>query len=417
MKFWITVCFGIILISALSTALVIWNPDKFKGRSAAAATNKRPIPLKPTEKPPMIEVDKVLVDLLNVKQFESGETRFPIRNTGEGDLNLRLGSKSCTCAAVRLEKDGKVLSRFAKTKEMEDREKTPHPEKDPKKRDHISDAVDGQGNILPAAIVTLKKGETCDYVIEWDTKDQVGIKQIGGDVFTNDPDKKSVTFDVRLHVAAELLLEPAYVNFGQLREDQLREESLNIFSPTHDDLKVEFLSSSNPAITATLTPMTDEQKAKHQAKSGWVANVKANGKLPFGDLQEKLLFSTNLEGQKELQVAVTGIVDGLFEVHPGKVIFGLVKGEGDHAKKVSIASRGLAADETLAVDEKGIQPDFIGATIRRHEDSKQVWMLEVFVKPQRPHGKFHGSVPIIDSKGERLLEIAVEGTIVEGGSK
>ena len=102
MKFWITVCFGIILISALSTALVIWNPDKFKARSPSAVTNKRPIPREPSEKPPTMEVDNVLVDIPNVKQFTSGETRFPIRNTGEGDLNLRLGSKSCTCAAVRL---------------------------------------------------------------------------------------------------------------------------------------------------------------------------------------------------------------------------------------------------------------------------------------------------------------------------
>ncbi|MBX9654583.1 hypothetical protein K2Y11_13290 [bacterium] len=426
MKFWLTVCFGIIVISAFSTALVIWNPDTFKGGNKGP-TVKKPIPRNPDEKPPEIQVDQILIDLPDVKQFTSGETRFPVKNVGEGELNLRLGSKSCTCAAVRLEKDGKVLSRFAKTKEMEDRQKTLHPEQDPKKRDHISEAVDGQGNVNPSAIITLKTGESADYVIEWDTKDQVGIKQIGGDIFTNDPNKKNVSFDVRLHVQASLMMNPTHVNFGQLRENQLREETLSIYSPTREDLQVEFLSSTNPSISATLRPMTDEEKERKKAKSGFEVTVTANGKLPFGDLQQKLQFKTNIEGQKELVVLVTGFVDGLIEVHPDKARFDLIRGPGNHSKKLSISTRGLPPEETLSVDEKRIhfldvdgktiQADFIGATIRRHEDSKQLWILEVFVKPDRPQGKFQGFVPVFDSKGEIQLNVAFEGTVADSEAK
>jgi hypothetical protein len=412
MRFWITAFVGIVFISGMSTAMYLWNPETFAYRPDS---EYRPKPLDPYagQKVPRFEFDRQLDVVENVAQLTQGVSTFKLRNDGEVELQLRLGTKSCTCTAVRIDKNGQTLTRFAKTKELEDLEKQKERENDPTQKETPSEAVEGQGNVNPTTVVTLAPGETADFVFEWDSKDKVGLKQIGGSVFSNDPraDRKEVHFDVRLNIVPEILLDPGYVSFGQLRENQLREETLHIHSPIHSDLKVEYLSASHPSLTAELRPLTDEEKTRLKAKSGWAATVRVNGKLPIGDFSEKLQFRTSIKQHPELTVLAAGMVDGLIEVHPGKVDFGVVTGLGKASTRtVSISTRGLPPEETLAVDEKGIKPEFIRASLRRHPDSQQVWILEMSVDPSGPAGKFQGYVPILDSKGEVRVSVALRGT-------
>lgn len=412
MRFWITTIVGIFVISGLSAALYIWNPETFTSTTKVYRPER--LDAFTGQNLPRLEFDQQLIDVPDVSQFTTGETRFPVRNEGESELHLRLGSKSCTCAAIRLEKDGKVLARFAKAKELEDAAKQKEKEENPAERDKITDAVLGEGNVNPTSVVALKPGEKADFVIEWDTKDTTGTKQIGGEIFSNDPrsERRSVMFDVRLAVIPELLLKPQYFSFGQLRDDQKREESLAIFSMANDDLQVEVLSSSHPALSVDLRPMTEEEKKSYQAKSGFVATATVLGKLPVGDFNERVMIKTNVREQAELSLSAMGIVDGLFEVHPGRVDFGTIPHQNEHKQKVSISSRGLPEGEILAVDEKNISPDFVRASIRRHEDSQQVWILDIVAQPTGGVGKFHGVVPIVNSKGEELIRVAITGTLV-----
>ncbi len=426
MRFWISAIVGIIILSGLSTALFIWNPDQFTVRPPNAF---KPKPIDPFvgQKLPKLEFDTKRIDVPNVQQMTSGESVFHLRNEGESELQLRLGSKSCTCMAIRIDKGGKTYTRFAKAKQLEDIEKQRAREKDPNQKDKISEAVEGQGNIDPASVVVLAPGEEADFIIEWDSKDTVGVKQIGADVFSNDPrpDRKSVNFDVQLNIVPELLFDPGYLSFGQLRENQKREESLKIFSMVHEDLTVEYTSSSHPAISAVVRPMTDEEKSDKKAKAGYVVTVTIDGKLPVGDMNEKAMFKTNLKQQPIIPITVAGMVDGNFEVNPGNVNFGVVTSSGNNLKKVFISARALPPEEsllvdtskvTVAVDGKPIANDFIGVTIGRHPDSKQLWELDVTAKPSASVGKFHGHISITDSKGEPLLTVSFEG-VLSGSSK
>ncbi|MBY0587327.1 hypothetical protein K2X85_09140 [bacterium] len=421
MRFWISAIVGIVLLSGVSTALFLWNPDQFTYRSPK---DYKPQPLDPFlgQKIPKFEFDTKRIEVPNVQQLTSGESVFHLRNEGESELQLRLGSKSCTCMAIRIDKEGKTYSRFAKIKQLENIEKQREREKDPTQKDKITEAVEGQGNINPASVVTLAPGETADFVIEWDSKDTVGVKQIGADVFSNDPrpDRKSVNFDVALNIVPELLTEPSYLSFGQLRENQKREETLKVFSMVHEDLTVDYVQSSHPSVSATIRPMNADEKEKSKAKSGFIATVTVDGRLPVGDMNERVMFKTNLKQNPELPIIVAGMVNGLIEVSPSPLTFGIVTGGKEVTKQVYISARGLDPQETLSADEKNIQlrvdekvlpPDFVQAKVGRHQDSQQLWVVDVTIKPGSVVGKFHAFIPILDSKGEARVNVTAEGVL------
>jgi hypothetical protein len=426
MRFWISAIVGIVLLSGMSTALFLWNPDQFTYRPPKPYKAE---PLDPFvgQKIPKFEFDKKRIDVPNVQQLTSGESVFPIRNEGESELQLRLGSKSCTCMAIRLDKGGKTYSRFAKIKQLESIEKQREREKDPTQKDKISEAVEGQGNVNPAGVVTLAPGESAEFVIEWDSKDAVGVKQIGADVFSNDPrpDRKSVNFDVQLNIVPELITEPGYLSFGQLREDQKREESMKIFSMVHENLTVEYVQSSHPSVSASVRPMTEEEKVASKAKSGYMVTVAVDGRLPVGDMSERVMFKTNLPQNPDLPVMVAGMVNGLIEVSPSPLSFGVVTGGKDVTKQVYISARGLDPAENLTVDEKNIQlrvdekelpADFVQAKVGRHQDSQQLWVVDVTIRPGAAVGRFHAFLPILDSKGEVRVNVTAEG-VFSGSAK
>jgi hypothetical protein len=417
MRFWITLTLGIVLISAFGSAAYVYFPEAFgygKAESAFVRSSVSPVS---SQKLPLFEYDRVRDDVDKVRQFTQGSSVFHLRNDGEGDLQLHLGSKSCSCAAIRLDKDGQTLLRFAATKEVEDLEKA----QQENRRDRAADAVEGRGNVNPTGKIVLRPGEQADFVVEWDAQDFVGVKTVTGAVLSSDPrsERREVEFVVRLNVYPELIVEPSLFSFGQLRDGQERQESIAVYSLVHEDLSVEFESATSSAVTVDVRPMTEEEKTASKAKSGFIATATVKGRLPVGDYSETVVFRTNLPQQAQRRVSVSGFVNGEIEVHPGRIDFRTASQAGGAKQRVSISAPALAEGETLVLDEKRIQTepeaDVVGATLSRHEEYPQVWLAEVFIKPTKHVGPFKAWIPIADSKGQDRVTILVEGNLAAAG--
>lgn len=413
MRFWLTLTAGIALISAFGSAAFVYFPEAFgygKAESAFVRTSVSPVL---SHKLPLFEYDRTRDDVDKVRQFTQGTSVFHLRNDGEGDLQLHLGSKSCSCAAIRLDKDGQTLLRFAKTKEEEDAAQR----QEENRRDHAADAVEGEGNLNPTGKIVLRPGEHADFVVEWDAQDFVGVKTVTGNVLSSDPrsERREVEFVVRLNVYPELIVEPSLFSFGQLRDGQERQESISVYSLVHDDLAVEFESATSSAVTVDVRPMSEEERSASKAKSGFIATATVKGRLPVGDYSETVVFRTNLPQQAQRRVSVSGFVNGEIEVHPGRIDFRTVSQAGGAKQRVSISAPVLGEGETLHLDEKRIQTEpegeFIGATLARHDEYPQVWLAEIFVKPTKHVGRFKAWIPIADSNGRDRVTILVEGNL------
>lgn len=430
MKFWITVCVGIVLISAVGSATFVLYPAAFGMGSPP------PVYVQPTEETPppadapRVEFDRNIDTIADVRQGESGNSVFVIRNEGKSDLELRLGSKNCSCTAIRIDKqvgsEKKTLTRFAKTKKFED-----HKKQKPlaTEREAAHDATNDDSNINPTAKVFVKPGETAEFVMEWSTADdhvvdKVVHKRIEGEVLTNDPrpGKTIVQFFVELDILPELVVNPAYFNFGKLLDDEEHEYSLQIYSVVHDDLTVELDPASAKEIQVELRPMSEEEKKKVDAKSGYVATaVLRRNQLPAdeeGNYLGMVKFKTNLERIPERSLSATAVVFAPIVVDPGRVRFEQVSQSGVEPKIVEITASDLGDGQTLAVDENRIRVDvgekgMVKASIQQR--SPTTWRLEIGLNPTRHVGAFRALVPVQDSKGETRATILVDG-VVQGSS-
>lgn len=416
MRFWLTACVGIVVISGFSSAVYVYYPEAFgfgKAEPLVPTTAESPVA---KDKLPLLEFDRQKEEIDKVPQFQEGTTVYHLRNDGQGDLLMELGSKSCGCAAIRIDKGGKTLTRFAKSRELEDAQK----KLEENRKEKVSEAVEGMGNIDPGGKVTLGPGESADFVIEWDTKDYVGVKTVTGTLLTTDArsDRREVEFVVRLNVLPELVVDPVSFSFGQLRDGQERQESVRMYSLRKEDLSIEFLSATSPAITVAVRPMNEQELSATKAKSGFVATATVKGRLPVGDYAETVIFGTNLPQQKERRVGLTGFVNGDIEVHPGRVYFETVSQAGGATKRVSISAPVLGKNESLRIDEKRIQvepnEDIVGVTIARQEEFSQVWTVQLFIKPSKHVGRFKAWVPIVDSQGQERVTIFAEGNLAAG---
>src|SRR4051794_4485529 len=101
MKFWVWTIAGVLIVTAGSTALFVWNPDlhqppkKIEVQKLVVAPQDAPVAV----------ADKNEVKLDNVPQMKEDKTTFTIRNEGKSELKLAQGKKSCTCVGMELDKE------------------------------------------------------------------------------------------------------------------------------------------------------------------------------------------------------------------------------------------------------------------------------------------------------------------------
>lgn len=370
MRFWITVTLGAIIVSAISTALYVWNPDMTRRRNEPTVAIAAP-PVDPDNCPKAVAL-VTQEKHSNVPQLHVGESIFKIVNEGTGILDLKPGQKSCTCVGVSFKKEPM-----------------------------------GPGD--SEARVQLAPGETVEFVVRWDTQDRVGPFKVDAPVLTNDPFNKQIPFQVELNVVPDLMQYPEYLNFGTLGDNQEVTRDILIYSTTTDSIEITDPRFSSNSFRVAFTPLSPEELKSLEAKAGVKGSVTVRGPLPVGEFIDTMTLATNLKRMPNTFVRMTGRVEGKFQLSPSRIDFGTILPKSGGDKKAQIFAKGLEEDRKLVVGE--VTPSFLEVKLEKDPELKVLWRLAVHVPESAPKGPFQGRIVIEDTAGEKRLNVAVQGTV------
>lgn len=358
MKFWITMIVGIVVITALSTALYIGNPDLQQRPNLQTA--EAPVDQGPRPKAVVPENKRTLE---NLPQLYHGTVRFEIRNDGEAELRLNdTKQPSCSCATTSLEKS------------------------------------------------VLAPGEKTDYVIDFNTKDKTGPFAVTAGVMTNDPKTPRLEFAVQMIIYPDIMVQPTTLEFGLVTEGKRTERPVFVFSTIRDDVKVNEVAISNKAFKSELEPLTPEELASLKAKSGVKAKLIIDDFLPVGPFTERIQFRTNNEKFPARSIDATGTVEGKLQAAPKDIDFGATTGSTAQEDVVQIFGRGLQDGEELKLGE--VTPSFLKVELVKDPNYK-AWKLIARLPSDAPAGAYTGSVAIVDQKGIKRLILPVKATVGE----
>lgn len=371
MRFWVSVVIGIVIVTGLSTALYVGNPDLSRRR-------EQPVTVTPVD---TANSPKVVAPILeetvdNVAQYKEGESVFKISNQGVGRLDLKAGKPSCTCVGVS----------FRKEKMTGD---------------------DSEVRIY------LEPGESAEFVVGWKSEDRMGSVRVDAPVLTNDPVRKTLPFAVKLNVVPDIYQQPEYINFGTMAQGSSATRDAVMISTIQDG--VEFTPDAvSERFEVKVEPLKPEEMQEAKAKSGCRVFVTAKGPFPVGDFFDAVAIKTNLQRTPVVYVRVTGEVEGQFQMTPSRIDFGTVVDKSSAERKVQIFAKGLEEDRQLVVGE--VSPAFLKVTLEKDPKLKVLWRLTVQVPEDAPVGQFRGRVAVDDSTGANRLSLSVTGSVSGAGN-
>ncbi len=164
---------------------------------------------------------------------------FVIRNEGDADLVMKSGKATCKCTTFSVEKD------------------------------------------------ILKPGEETKLVINWHggtSPDRMFSH--GGPLYTNDPENKEVMFTVKGAIEMPVEMLPEIWSMGNVSLDKAGSLKAAIASKLYNRFEVESIESESQYITATVHPMTVEEKARDNYVSGYRLDVVLAPDAPPGKIDE-----------------------------------------------------------------------------------------------------------------------------------
>lgn len=393
MRFWATLVCGIAIVSAVGTAIYVYNPH--------LQIRNEPIEVTPqkstNEQLPQAVADALEKTEENIPQQKQGETVFHVTNKGQGPLSLRPDYPNCRCAGSEVRSETKRADgtfefvRIVAPKSQGDY--FAYESSDPG-REHV----------------VLQPGERAQIIIKWDSKMRMGRDVVRAPFNTNDPVRK-MTFSVVLDVKPDVFVAPLTVDTGIIAESQPSEQSAVVYSTIYDNLKLLETTTSSKSVQVKTSPIPADEMKKLGAKSGAKLHISIDGTLPVGGFYERVSVRTSIRKDAILDIGVQGEVAGKIEVVPsGRINFQIVTGGGAlREDKRTIFVPGLPPGTKLNVGE--YEPKFLVVTLDKHPKVKTQWTLVTKIPADARIGEFQGFISICDQNGVKKLNIPVRGIV------
>lgn len=289
---------------------------------------------------------------------EDNSHDFVVTNEGDADLLLKTGKTTCKC------------TRFGFGAVEETAKK---------------DAV-------------VKPGESITLTMNWNggkVADR-GFRH-GGDLFTNDPENKTIKLAVEGAVEMPYDIQPGVWAVGNVYDAQPTKLRATIGSKLFSSLEIESLTSPSGLVKLTSGSFTPEDRATGGFLSGVSVNVEVSPKIPAGLFSEEVVIKLVQESEP-LTVLVTARKQGVIRLQP-------MAGTMYDADRMQLrlgsfpASEGREATMLMVLDEKDMSeplkitqikadPAFVTASmspIGEPSGTVHRYMLKIIVPPGRPH--------------------------------
>lgn len=288
-------------------------------------------------------------ELFDFGTMETNSTRshkFVIRNDGDADLALVKGSTSCKCTTSEVDKKA------------------------------------------------IKPGESREVTLEWKTKTHETTFSQFADLYTNDPDRRTIRLVVSGKVTRSFRTSPAEIIFGNISASESIEETASIYSFREGKINIKEVvlqgDSHQDDFTITWSEMPKhEVLAGDKAKAGWKIVVKNKPGMQMGMIDQavKVVFDdpdiTPIELPIRAQITSDIVLSGpnlsadrsSFELgnidsNVGKKITAYILVKGENRDKVELELGNVTPGESLRAS--------IGTPTRGHSKNAR-WPITIEV--------------------------------------
>ncbi|MFO0957799.1 MAG: DUF1573 domain-containing protein [Isosphaeraceae bacterium] len=327
MKRWTLLALGVVVVSTGITLGLQYLP------AGVTAEDIVPGPAGPTGPvgAATVEGGETQYDFGAMAQEALGSHEWILKNTGEGDLSLRVGASSCSCTIANIDK--------------------------------------GESKIL-------KPGESTEIRLGWNTKKNNGRFSQSSEIITNDPKTPKIKFIIQGDVRPALIMLPLShdshgfegLYFAAASNDQAHNQAIAVVSPTQPDFRITKASVGDGSRFDVEVKPLDQSRLdalKNSATQGFFATIQGGYEVTvtlkpsptLGDIQDELVIETDHPDQHLLKAPVGGRIVGPISFAPSTCQF------------TALSRRGASRDVTVLVrnqDETTFQveaPEGLEATI------------------------------------------------------
>lgn len=342
----LTIAFAIALLSA--TVFVGGNV----GKVSVVPPTPKPVTTEleiPKEGPfGKAVTNKTSFDFGTLEKGGTGSCVFTITNEGEGPLRVKGGKTSCPQCTI-----GKVS---------------------PEDTD-------------------IPPGGTAEVEINWKITAHPGKFRQTADVFTTDPQKPKLEFEILGLIDTPVHIVPDGVwSLGDLLDGKPTVAEGLVYSTVIDEFEVDHHESSNSQVTVSIEPASPEAIAAKNARSGYLVKVSVAPDVPVGPLRETVKLHTTARQGVDLEFSVSGQRLGPVSVTgPGWIIQSNLLSLGEfpaaHGRKAKLSMYVRNLDDDLQAEQ--IEPEKGKVRVNIKKTGKvfgksKVYDLEVEIPPGAP---------------------------------
>ncbi len=300
---------------------------------------------------PRAVVEKPVVDVGKVKKGEPIRHEFVIRNAGDAPLEISEVKPSCGCTVAEYDKV-----------------------------------------IAPGATGRVK------MVVETDSFGGGIAKSVTA--FTNDVTNPRLNLVVKAIISEPVVARPGYARFMTVH-GQPADPNVQTVSAT-DGSEIEVLSVASPYSFLEATHRREEDGA-------WRVELSLDRGAPVGSLADYVVVTTNHPEQRQVKIAVSGLVRPIISVAPKVADFGRRELVEPQSKSLEVKNLGTPDVEVTEVtsDVAGLEAEFEAVEEGRH------YRINLTLTDALPKGDFEGSLTIKTSSARQpVVEIPLRGTVL-----
>lgn len=315
---------------------------------------------------PRLTVVEPIKDFGTVPKGDVLTYKFPIKNTGDEDLEILRVSPACGCTVANY------------------------------------DAV-------------IKPGETGHVEAAVETKDFQGPINKAVSIQTNDPDTPTAQVSIRATVKPYVEAHPAgFVRFNVL-QGETDKRTVVLYSEEDEPFEIEAIEVPGDWVKVSHAPVSETERVPvgRDGQNQYRVEVVVGGPTaPVGPLMDKVRIHTNSAHQPEYLLSLSGVVRPAYNVSPTVLNFGEVNPKASETVRViTVSTNNTDSPAAFTVNKvESTNPGLFNAQAKPTAPGQ--YQVEVKLSAEAAAGAVDGDLKIYTSDvGTPVITIPVKGMI------
>lgn len=240
----------------------------------------------------------------------------------------------------------------------------------------------------------IKPGDSVTVTLNWKVKLPNSEFRHQAIIRTNDPDHREIPLVVKGTVDETIRVSPLQNwPIGDLSSKEPSTITGEVYSTNRDTFDIVEATAGRESTKVEWKPMTPEQLAEKQYKSGYVVTVSVSPDVPIGPYSDTVKVKTSEEVAGEVSFTVSGNRSGPVEIlgpkfHPAASVLKMEEFPADKGMELTLSLFVKDFDGELKLEDVKQQFDSVKVSLVKDENfagkGKQRYYLKVAVPPGPP---------------------------------